>query len=358
MTRTDEPTPSHDAPTRTIKTRGRGLTRETVDEIYDYVLSGGETRRTPKGQFTKGSSGNPRGRPKHEGISAITPPDRLEPESLSAIALRHGARKVKAQTEDGEVEITLKEATLTKMVREAIRGNTGHSRTFIQLLGRAEAEEAKRVREVFRHWSVVKEQAVQLHDQAEAAGDEPPLFVHPDDIKLQADGTVAIVGPTEPGDIAVMRYIHSKVEYHLANVAYCLWMERRWVRLRGARRTDGILYAKLDFWCEQKELPPRLQMSVEAVTERLRTYARISGRDLHALLRKEAALVELPVPPRDARVPIVVPQAALDLAEEKGVSTSQLLTSWININAAVWNTRAERDACGSVSEGVSSSGGH
>ena len=311
-----------------------GFSKEVVEAITQQVLFGGPPR-TASGKFNKGTSGNPRGRPKRDAPSAIPPLAQLDPDSLSAIALRHGARTVKAQTEEGEVEITLREAAVTKMVREAIKGNTCHSRTFIQLLGRAEAEEGKRKREAFLHWSAVKERAAELYQQAERAGESLPLHVHPDDIVISADGHVTIVGPTTRGDIAEMRFVLRRVDFHIANIAYWQWMERRWTRLRG-RKIDGCLYAELDFWDEQNELPPRLRLSVEEVSERLQSYARLSGRALHSILRKEAEPFEAYVPPRDMRVPLIVATAVLEFAKEKQISLKQLLPAWLNASSELW----------------------
>jgi hypothetical protein len=237
-----DPFPIEPAREREPATRQRGLSRETVDDIYELVLGVDPGPRTPKGQFAKGSSGNPKGRPKRaEPVQAI-PPTELAADSVSAIALRQAARKIKAQTDQGEVELTYVEAAVTKMIREAIKGNTGHSRTFLQIVGRAEAEEAKRKRELFAYWSTARERAARLYLEAELAGEEPPMSVHPDDIILSADGTVEIVGPTTAGGIEFMRHIHSRTDYHIVNIAYHRWLEKRFTRRR-RQRIDGVLYA-------------------------------------------------------------------------------------------------------------------
>lgn len=312
--------------------RHPGLSKETVDAIYDQVLGVPSSDRTPKGQFSKGNSGNPKGRPKRDAPSSAIPPSALAADSLSAIVLRQGARKVKAQTDQGEVELTLVEAAMTKIVREAVGGNTGHSRTFMQLVSRAETEEAKRKRELFRHWSAVKEQATQLYTQAQQGGEEPPLSVHPDDIELHTDGTVSIVGPTTAEEIAVMRYTHGMVDYHIVNIAYEKWVERRSIRLR-RRRVEGCSYAELSFWDEQNDLPPRLKMTAEEVTKRLQSYAGFSGRTLHGFLREKARQHGLDVPQRESRVPLIIPTAILEFAKANKISVRRLLPMWLAANS-------------------------
>jgi hypothetical protein len=322
-----DPYPDPPAPTPRRTAQQRGLSKDLVDEIYEKVLGVETGPRTPTGQFMKGSSGNPKGRPKRAEPDQITLPKQLPSESLGAIAMRQGARKIKAHTDQGEVELSFTEAVVTKMVREAVKGNTGHSRTFLQIVSRAEAEETKRKRELFSHWAAVKEQAALIYQQAELTGEEPALSVHPDDIKLSSDGTVEIVGPTTAEDIAAMRHTHSMVGFHIVNIAYQRWVERRFIRIRG-RRIQGRLFAELDFLVRQELLPPRLRLTDDEIAERLKRYARFSGRDLHTLLRQRAAAHGQPVPPREMRVPIVVPQVLLELAKSNKLSLQDLLLVW------------------------------
>ena len=306
------------------------ISKKVVEQIHDFVLSGGDVApvRTTKGQFGKGTSGNPEGRPKRAELGQIVPPAELDPNSLGAIAARYGARTAKVRTADGEVEMTLKEAIVAVSVQGAAKGNTGHSRTALQFLGRVEVEEARRKREVFAYWSAQRELAIEIHAQAEQNGEEPPLFVHPLDIVLKADGSVEILGPTDPGDIAVMHYRLSRVDYHLAHIGFHQWVERRWIRRHG-RRVKGILYAELDFFTEQRELPLRLQMSIEEVSERLTALSKMSGRALHALLREEGAKHDIFPPPRELRIPIIIPVEAIELAKEKGISARGLMSAWL-----------------------------
>ncbi len=343
-----DPWPIQATPRQQTAARSGGLSRELVDQIYHDVLGVvpvdpippvdlepstaqvppvQPAGRSPQGRFSRGVSGNPKGRPKREQPIGATPPAELAAESLSAIALRQAARKIKAQSEQGEVELTLAEAAITKMVREALKGNTGHSRTMMQLIGRAEAEEAKRKREAFQHWAAVKEQAEQLYSQAEQAGEDPPLSVHPDDIALYADGTVTIVGPTNAEGIAVMRQKQNMVDYHVVNIAYSHWIEKRWIR-RNRRRIDGIHYAELWFWDEQNDLPPRLKMTIEELEARLRTYRRYSGRMLHGFLRAKAEPHGQYVPPREMRMPFIIPNEVVDIAKANDIGARQLLPIW------------------------------
>ena len=346
-----DPWPSQATPRRHASATPGGLTRQTVEDIYYYVLgvepadpvspvkpvdpakparpAGG---RTPQGRFNKGESGNPRGRPRRSQAMPPIPPAAPEPESLIGITKRYATRKVKAHTENGEVELTLPDAIMGKMASGAVKGNTGHARTFMQLVGRAEAEEIKRQRELFRYWSEQKALAKELYREAEEAGNEPPLSVHPDDIVLNIDGTFAIVGPTSPDAITAMRQTHSRVDYHVVNIAYSQWVERRWIRSHG-NRIDGVHYAELAFWDEQDDLPPRLKMSIDELAMRLKTYARFSGRVLHGFLRAKAHPLGLDVPPREAREPMIIPREILEIAKENKIGLRQLLETWPKVDS-------------------------
>jgi hypothetical protein len=176
---------------------------------------------------------------------------------------------------------------------------------------------------------VEKAKAQELHSQAEQAGEEPPLSVHPDDIQLYADGSVEIVGPTHPDAIRAMRDLHRRVDFHVVNIAYAKWVEKRWIRTHG-RPTDGCLYAELSFLDEQAELPSRLRMPDEEVEARLRRYSRYSGRVLHGFLRAKAYELGLGVPPREARTPLILTSAVLDYAKTNKISLKQLLPAWLS----------------------------
>lgn len=296
----------------------RGLSRDTVDFIRYHVLGVGPPPRTPTGQFQKGSSGNPKGRPKRARALPVPPPARPEASSLGEIALRHADRSVTAQTEDGPVEMTLKEAIVARTVREAARGSSGHARLLASVLARAEAAADAQKREVFNHWAAMKAMAFERYVEARRLGEDEPLLVHPHDIQLGTDGTVKLLGPTEPRDIAAMRHRCERVEYHLINIAYQRWMLKRWIRKHRQPAPQGVLYAEHVFAKEQRELPPRLRLSANEIEERLAQYRRLAGRALHTLLREQARRFDEGVPPRELRVPLIFPAEFIDRAERTG----------------------------------------
>lgn len=312
----------------------KGLTKATIDAMRRYLLGDLEPERTPTGQFQKGSSGNPRGRPKRLPAPPAPPPARPDASSLGEIVLRQVDETITANTENGPVQMTIKEAIVGKSVREAARGNSGHARMLATVIARAEAAAAAQRREVFSHWAAMKEMAFARYVEARRLGEDEPLLVHPHDIQLGTDGTVTLLGPTEPQAIAAMRRLHERVEYHLPNLAYQRWMLKQWMRRHEMPAPRGVLYAEHVFASEQRELPPRLRLTAEELAEQLAPFERLAGRELHRLLRQRAARFDEWVPPRELRVPLVFPREVVDLVREKGLSAEVLVNIRLEVGLA------------------------
>ena len=314
--------------------RERGLTKETIDAMRRYLLGIDEPVRTPTGQFEKGSSGNPRGRPKRARTLPAPPPARPDAGSLGEIVLRQVDETITANTENGPVKMTIKEAIVGKSVREAARGNSGHARMLATVIARAEAAAAAQKREVFSHWATMKAMAFERYVEARRLGEDEPLLVHPHDIQLGTDGTVTLLGPTEPHAITAMRRLHQRVEFHLPNIAYQRWMLEQWIRLHRMPGPRGVLYAEHVFASEQRELPPRLRLTAEELAEQLAPFEQIAGRELHRLLRQRAARFDEWVPPRELRVPLVFPREVIELVREKGLSAEVLVNIRLEAGSA------------------------
>lgn len=345
--------------------RQRGITQETVDQIRRVVLgaddgpegqhliahesvdaartsvsSGEVLPRRRSGRFEKGSSGNYGGRPKN--VPAPIPPALPDPDSAGAITHRHVMRLVKAMTGEGEVTMPLLEGIIAKLAQAAANGDPSSTRILMLLVEKADVAVAAHRRELFRHWSEMKLLAIKIWTEAKQAGRPRPMFVHPDDIQLNADGTVTILGPSEANDIAAMRQIHGKVEYHLINIAYQRWLLHRWERMSGRPAPPGKLLAELEFEVEQSELPPRLRLTAEEILKRKAPFVALAGRALHGRLKQEAAKFNLPVPPREVRRPTIIDQDALDAAEQDGLSKRAFLKEWLDATRIARSTASKR----------------
>lgn len=149
-------------------------------------------KRPPKsGQFKKGQSGNPKGRPKKPPL-----PDALA-ETVLAVAGQNVSIK------NGGETISLEEAVVRKSFETATKGNAHAQRTVLQELRRAhtakEAEataEAEKIAEEVRFWIAYRDEEREAIREAQEAGEELPLIIpHPDDLVIDALAGVSVAGP-------------------------------------------------------------------------------------------------------------------------------------------------------------------
>lgn len=102
---------------------------------------GGETRmgygRPPKsGQFRRGVSGNPRGKPK-----GTKNRPRPESEQLRALIRREAYRPVKVRVDGAELTMPLAQAALRSLGAAALKGETRALAIFLKILHAGAAEE-------------------------------------------------------------------------------------------------------------------------------------------------------------------------------------------------------------------------
>ncbi|GGJ16983.1 DUF5681 domain-containing protein [Neoroseomonas lacus] len=140
-------------------------------------------QRPPKsGQFRKGQSGNPRGRPRKREVK----PNWIEARYPTAEALRaEAARMLTINDASGSQQVTTREAAARSLALAAMRGGVLAQRTFFDLL-KAEDErfhQAQKARLEF--WEGYQETA--RNDIAAAIKQglpEPEWVPHPEDIEL------------------------------------------------------------------------------------------------------------------------------------------------------------------------------
>jgi hypothetical protein len=165
----------------------------------DRRRTSGNYRKPPvEHQFKKGTSGNPKGRPKKKpgqpGLAALGGgiADRL-----NTMALDEATRPVTVREGDKVSEIPALRALFRTMFRAAAQGDTRAGRQLLDVIARAESGRVAAAMEVLEFVSDRKEKILKLFEENEREGLEPPeIYPHPDDVIIdEATGEVKIDGP-------------------------------------------------------------------------------------------------------------------------------------------------------------------
>ncbi len=139
--------------------------------------------RPPKsGQFRKGQSGNPRGRPRKREVKQTW----IEARYPTAEVLRaEAARMLTINDASGSQQVTTREAVARALALGAMRGGVLAQRTFFELQ-KAEDERFHQERKArFEFWEAYQERARTDIAAARKQGQpEPDRLPHPDDIEL------------------------------------------------------------------------------------------------------------------------------------------------------------------------------
>ena len=150
-------------------------------------------------QFKKGTSGNPKGRPRKKnaappGFGALGTADRL-----AAMALDEAGRPVAVREGDKVSEIPAMRALLRTMYRAAAQGDTKAGRQLLELIARAESARTENALGLLQYSAQYKEKYAPIFDKHEHEGLDPPdIYPHPDDIIInEATGEVTLDGPTD-----------------------------------------------------------------------------------------------------------------------------------------------------------------
>ena len=147
-------------------------------------------------RFTKGKSGNPRGRPK--GSKNQVPA--LNEERLGDIVMQEAYRTIKVKDGAKEISIPMAQAVVRSMAVNAAKGDHRAQKTFTDLLTKKEAKDKKLYDDYAQTMIDYKfswEEEIKHH---KLMGLPPPEPVpHPDHIKIDlSTGQVLITGPFTP----------------------------------------------------------------------------------------------------------------------------------------------------------------
>jgi Family of unknown function (DUF5681) len=253
----------------------------------DYEVGYGKPPKA--GQFAKGRSGNPGGRPKKkQAVNDAT----LHPGHLptqAAIAME-GRRLIAVKSADGVEELPATQVVMRSLFNQAAKGGVLAARTLIGLQQAEDERQYRARRKLYDYWQDYCANARQLLDAATAAGEpEPDLYPHPDDMEFDFSNLeVRICGPIDAE--GALGYERSK--------RFCEFAFEMSVYVGEDNFFDESdkASARLGAWfwlhvIARRQLPPRLQaLSVETSNRQLMRVAGPRWRWKEHLIEECAAL--------------------------------------------------------------------
>jgi hypothetical protein len=166
----------------------------------------GYGRPPTSGQFRKGQSGNPRGRPrkkdnKAEWLAARFPTR----EALRGEAGRH----ITVNDASGRQQVTTTQAVIRAMALAAMRGGVLAQRTYLEHQKAEDERHHRERRKSFDFWLDYQQRyRAQIATARDAGKAEPELLPHPDDIECDwATLGVRFVGPVDEEEAAATKWM-------------------------------------------------------------------------------------------------------------------------------------------------------
>jgi Family of unknown function (DUF5681) len=164
----------------------------------DRRTGSSEYRKPPVAhQFKKGTSGNPKGRPRKKAVPGFGALGGGIADRFGAMALDEATRPITVREGDKVSEIPAMQALIRTMFRAAAEGDTRAGRQLLEVIARAESGRTGFALEILQHAIQYKETYGPIFEQREREGGDPlDIFPHPDDLIIdQTTGEVTIDGP-------------------------------------------------------------------------------------------------------------------------------------------------------------------
>ncbi|MDA8248910.1 MAG: DUF5681 domain-containing protein [Rhodospirillales bacterium] len=265
-------------------------------------------RNPPRaGQFQKGISGNPRGRPRKPREDLELPTHR-DP-TIQEVIRAEINRDIPITDSRGRHTITTKHAVVRAMAATAIKGGVLAQRSYLDLAEQEEKRHQKERRKNFRFWRDYKDK----WDARIAAGNPPPDDEpHPDDIKLDwRTHEVRIEGPIDKEDRAAAKVVRA-----YRDLAYLMAIYRD--ELSGMCDVDGRVsqvggYFGIYLIC-QDVLWPRMRRPPQAYDKVIMRGIRLGWDACGIKLKARCEALGLPFLPRNKdAAPLMIPLAKLGI---------------------------------------------
>jgi hypothetical protein len=148
-------------------------------------------------QFSKGQSGNPKGRPKKNRNAATAAGGGGTNDRVAAMALEEATRPIVVREGDRVTQMPAVQAVFRTMFRLAAQGDSKAQRLLIDLVTRAESDRAALMKSYLEQAIKYRQDAEEVIKQHEREGLPPPdIYPHPDDVIIDLyEGEVVIDGP-------------------------------------------------------------------------------------------------------------------------------------------------------------------
>lgn len=243
------------------------------------------SRRTNTGQYRKGKSGNPRGRPRKASEPVVLAPALFPTREL----LRATAVKTITVTDAaGPRRISRTEAVIESLSVMAIKGKVYAARAYLDYNLVEDERHLRERREAFDYWKSYRDRArAAIEVITKSGGDIPDIHPHPDDIVLDhATLDVGFRGPITKEERAMRR--RTEASQALAWEMSFYTLERRTEPGPDGRGGRLGLYYMLYLYFREC-LPPRLRRApsyyLPYVMEMWRGDRAVWKRDLEARCR-------------------------------------------------------------------------
>ena len=265
-------------------------------------------RNPPRaGQFQKGVSGNPRGRPRKPREDQGLPTHR-DP-TIQEVIRAEINRDIPITDSRGRHTITTKQAVVRAMAATAIKGGVLAQRSYLDLAEKEEKRHRKRKWKSFRYWQAYKVRAA----ASIAAGNPPPDDdPHPDDIKLDwRTHEVRIEGPIDKEDRAAAKFACA-----VRDLAYLMAIYRD--ELLDMCDVDGRVtqvggYFGIYLLC-QEVLWPRMRRQPRAYDKVIKRGIRLGWDACGIKLKARCKALGIPFLPRNKdAAPLMIPLAKLGI---------------------------------------------
>lgn len=224
--------------------------------------------------------------------------DRLTP--LDEAVLRTAARPMRMTLDGVTTEVSAAEALLLRQLETGLKGSPHAQRAALERLAAVEVKQRRRIeREIATAVRYVASTRQRIADARARGLPDPEILPHPDDIRVDPEKGILIIGPVTPEDLAACRRTAATRDAWILQAAH----ERQAAGLSPVPSPDdpAPICLRMSEVCN-RTLPPSLRLSSEEAVERHRAACAMKQRERLKALRAAWRAAGQPLP-RGWRLP-------------------------------------------------------